>query len=207
MDGIIFDLDGTLWDSTDAVAESWNRAITENSNLDINIDGKVLKNLFGKTMDEIYNYLFPTLSKEEQKRLGSLCFSYENTLLETKPGILYEGVKKTLRCLSQKYNLFIVSNCQCGYIELFLKASGLSHVIKDHLCFGETQTEKGDTIRTLMERNGLSDILYIGDTLGDHQACQKAGVPFVFVEYGFGDVPDAEVKISRISELLDILEV
>lgn len=207
MDGIIFDVDGTLWDSTEAVAESWNRAITENSDLDMSIDGKVLKNLFGKTMDEIYNYLFPTLSKEEQDRLGSLCFAYENALLETKPGILYEGVQNTLRCLSQKYNLFIVSNCQCGYIELFLKASGLSDVIKDHLCFGETQTPKGDTIRTLMERNGLSDILYIGDTLGDYQACQKAGVPFVFVEYGFGDVPEAEVKISRISELLDMLEV
>ena len=35
MDGIIFDVDGTLWDSTDTVAESWNTAIRENSSLDL----------------------------------------------------------------------------------------------------------------------------------------------------------------------------
>lgn len=27
MDGIIFDVDGTLWDSVEVVAESWNLAI------------------------------------------------------------------------------------------------------------------------------------------------------------------------------------
>lgn len=205
MDGIIFDVDGTLWDSTETVAQSWSRAIAENSDLDITIDGDILKKLFGKTMDEIYEVLFPALSREEQERLGSLCFAYENSLLETRPGTLYQGVQETLLRLSKKHKLFIVSNCQCGYIELFLKASGLSPVIKDHLCFGETQTPKGDTIRTLMERNGLKDPLYIGDTMGDCQACRKAGIPFIFAEYGFGNVPEAEVKIGSISELPDIL--
>lgn len=205
MDGIIFDVDGTLWDSTETVAESWNKAIAENSDLDITIDGDILKNLFGKTMDEIYEILFPSLSRKEQERLGNLCFAYENSLLETRPGTLYEGVQETLLRLSKKHKLFIVSNCQCGYIELFLKASGLLAVIKDHLCFGQTQTPKGDTIRTLMERNGLKNPLYIGDTMGDWQACREAGIPFVFAEYGFGNVPEAKVKIGSISELPDIL--
>lgn len=203
MDGIIFDVDGTLWDSTEAVAESWNQAIAEHSDLDVIIDGALLKKLFGKTMDEIYNAVFPDLSAEEQNRLGAVCFEYENRLLETKPGIIYPGVKETLLALSETTNLYIVSNCQCGYIEVFLKASGLSPVIKDHLCFGETQTSKGQTIRTLMERNGLTEVVYVGDTLGDYQACLEAEVPFIFVEYGFGDVPDAKTRIKTIRELPD----
>ena len=202
MDGIIFDVDGTLWNSTDTVAESWNQAIATHSHLDVRIDGDMLKNLFGKPMDEIYDAVFPELSEEEQQKLGDLCFEYENKLLETKPGILYEGVAETLRALSEKTDLYIVSNCQCGYIEVFMKTSGLEDVIKDHLCFGDTLTSKGQTILTLMGRHGLKDVVYVGDTLGDYQACQEAGIPFIFAEYGFGEVPQADDRISRIAELL-----
>lgn len=206
MDGIIFDVDGTLWDSTDTVSESWNLAIGEHSDLDIRITGKMLKNLFGKTMDEIYNAVFPTLAKEEQQHLGALCFAYENQLLETKPGIMYKGVAETLRALSEKTGVYIVSNCQCGYIEVFLKSSKLNDVVKDHLCFGETLASKGQTIRKLMERNGLKDAIYVGDTLGDYKACQEAGIPFIFASYGFGDVPDAERRIAQISDLLGLIQ-
>lgn len=202
MNGIIFDVDGTLWNSTDTVAEAWNRAITEHSNLDIRITGAMLKNLFGKPMDEIYKAVFPSLSPKEQQQLVDICFDYENELLETKPGLLYEGVAETLRTLAAKTNLYIVSNCQCGYIEAFLKVTGLGDVIKDHLCFGETLTSKGQTILKLMERNHLKDAVYVGDTLGDYQACQEAEIPFIFAEYGFGDVPQAKDKINRISDLL-----
>lgn len=203
MDGIIFDVDGTLWDSTDSVAESWNQAIHENSDLDIEINRTVLSNLFGKTMDEICNALFPQLSAEEKERLGSLCFEYENRFLETNPGQLYDGVADTIKELAKHTNLYIVSNCQCGYIEVFLKTTGLSPYIKDYLCFGQTLTSKGRTIRTLMTKNHLEDVVYVGDTQGDANACIEANVPFIFAEYGFGEVPDAKRRIAAFTELLD----
>ena len=202
MDGIIFDVDGTLWDSTDSVAESWNAAIREHSSLDMIIDAEVLSGLFGKTMKEIADALFVMLPEKERMELLAVCFDYENRYLEEKPGTLYEGVFETMKALSEKYPLFIASNCQKGYIEVLLKTCGLSPFVRDHLCFGETQAPKSETIRTLMERNGLKDVVYIGDTQGDADACRDAGVPFIFAEYGFGDVPDAKVRIQKISELL-----
>lgn len=204
MDGIIFDVDGTLWDSTDSVAESWNLAIRENSSLDLTIDGDLLKGLFGKTMTEIADALFPSLPVKERLDFISICFDYENRYLETHPGRMYDGVVDTVKKLSEKHPLFIVSNCQCGYIEAMLKASGLAPYIKDHLCFGETQTPKGETILKLMKKNGLRDAVYVGDTQGDADACRSAGVPFVFAEYGFGEVPDAKVRISALSDLLTL---
>ncbi len=206
MDGIIFDIDGTLWNSTDTVAESWNQAIAENSDLDLRIDGDMLKSLFGLPMNEIYEALFPELPLEEQNRLGNLCFDYENRLLETKPGVLYDGVKETLETLSKRIPLFIVSNCQCGYIDVLLKTTGLGTYIQDHLCFGDTHTSKGQTILKLMERNGIKDAVYVGDTLGDSRACTEAGIPFIFAEYGFGDVPDAKTRIRCISELISLFD-
>lgn len=205
MDGIIFDVDGTLWDSTDVVAKSWNQAIIENTDLPSNVTGSELRAVFGKTMDEITEFLLPTLSYEERRRVGFLCFDYENKLLETEHGTLFEGVRETFEKLSAKTDLFIVSNCQCGYIEVFLQTTGLEKYIKDFLCFGQTQVPKNETLRILMEHNNLKDVVYIGDTQGDFDACQKAGVPFIFAEYGFGDAPEAKTRIQDIRELLDLL--
>ena len=102
MDGIIFDVDGTLWDSTEAVAKSWNQAIEENTDFSLSLTADGLKSLFGKTMDEITLALFPSCPKEERDRIGYLCFDYENRMLETDHGILYPDVARTLESLSRK---------------------------------------------------------------------------------------------------------
>jgi len=205
MDGIIFDVDGTLWDSTDIVAYSWNKIITENTGINPHITGDGLKSLFGKTMDELTSALLPSLSKEERTRIGYLCFDHENAFLASHPGTLYPGVREVFESLSQETDLFIVSNCQSGYIEVLLQTCNLEKYIKDHLCFGETQAAKNETIRLLMKRNHLEEVVYVGDTQGDFDACQKAGVPFVLAEYGFGDVPDAQMRIQTMEELPDLL--
>lgn len=204
MDGIIFDVDGTLWNSTDSVAAAWNLAIKEHSSLDLTITEEILAGIFGKTMTEIADIVFGDLSAQERMELLEICFEYENRYLENHPGIMYEGVAETMKALSAQYPLFIVSNCQCGYIEVLLRTCGLESYITDHLCFGETQTSKGRTIRTLMEKNSLKSPVYVGDTQGDADACTYAGIPFIFAEYGFGNVPDASVKIRSFSDLKDI---
>ena len=193
MDSIIFDVDGTLWDSTDSVARSWNLAIQENSSLDLTITENALQQVFGKTMTEIADTLFSRLPEKERMKLLEVCFQYENRYLET------------LSILSKKYPLFIVSNCQQGYIEVLLRTCSLEPFIKDHLCFGETQTSKGQTILTLMKRNGLKNPVYVGDTRGDADACAEAGIPFIFAGYGFGDVPDAKMRISKFTDLKDLV--
>ena len=202
MDSIIFDVDGTIWDSTQSVADSWNIAIKEHSDLQLTLEPVSLSRVFGKTMTEIADAVFPDLEPVKRMELLDFCFEEENRYLETHPGRMYDGVVDTVKKLSEKYPLFIVSNCQCGYIEAMLNASGLGSYIKDHLCFGETQTPKSQTILKLMERNGLRDVVYVGDTQGDADACRDAGVPFVFAEYGFGDVPDAKVRIKAFPKLL-----
>lgn len=205
MDSIIFDVDGTLWDSTDSVARSWNLAIQENSSLDLTITENALQQVFGKTMTEIADTLFSRLPEKERMKLLEVCFQYENRYLETHPGKLFDGVTDTLAALSGQYPLFIVSNCQQGYIEVLLRTCSLEPFIKDHLCFGETQTSKGQTILTLMKRNGLKNPVYVGDTRGDADACAEAGIPFIFAGYGFGDVPDAKMCISKFTDLKDLV--
>lgn len=206
-DGIIFDVDGTLWDSTPIVAEAWTQAVLECGIKDRTVTAEELKQLFGKTMSVIAESLFPEASKEVQEEILEKCCIYEEEALEkNQQDICYPGVEKVIKALSRTYDLYIVSNCQCGYIELFLRKTKLEAYIKDIECFGNTGRNKGENIRLLTERNHLKAPVYIGDTQGDCDASKEAGVPFIFAAYGFGNVSDCAAKIGKIENLPALLE-
>ena len=66
MDAVIFDVDGTLWDSTDEVAVSWNEVLREETDLERRVTSEELKKEFGKPLEEIMEDLFPELTKKDQ---------------------------------------------------------------------------------------------------------------------------------------------
>ena len=204
MDGIIFDLDGTLWDSTEAVATAWNIALEQKTNLERHVTGKELRGLFGKPLEEIFTNLFPDMNREELMKMAKVLYEYQHQYLESHPCGLYDNVEQVMRELAKKYPLFIVSNCQAGYIEVFLKATGLGDVITDHTCPGDTGEFKAENIRSIMKKNQLEHVVYVGDTGGDKKACDKAQVPMIFAEYGFGNVREPWMTIQKFEELLNI---
>lgn len=204
MDSIIFDVDGTLWDSTYVVAKSWDKLVKERYNPEMQITSEVLKSHFGKTLPNIARDLFVGIPEAEQLSLIEACCDAEHKALLANPPAVYEGIEELIQKLSQKYLLFIVSNCQAGYIEVFLEATGLGKYFKDHLCPGDTGREKGDNIKEIIRRNHLKEAVYIGDTLGDWRATQEAGIPFVFASYGFGQVENPDWTISKPLDLLNI---
>lgn len=205
MKNIIFDVDGTLWDTTEVVAEAWNRAVKEVGITAANVTPDLLKKEFGKPMDVIANNLFHDASEREKKLLLEKCCEYEHdALTQNTDNLLFPEVKETIMKLSEKYGLFIVSNCQSGYIELFMKKVGIEKYIIDHECFGNTGKCKGENIKLIIERNNLEDVVYVGDTQGDYEATVYSNVPFVFAEYGFGNAPNCYLAISEIKELLNL---
>ncbi|MFI3170756.1 MAG: HAD family hydrolase [Eubacteriales bacterium] len=204
MDGIIFDLDGTLWDSTDAVAYAWNKALEEKTNIEKRVTGPELKKLFGKPLDEILEIVFPDLNKAETVEVEQVLYEYQQAWLERGTCETYEGVIDGIKELSRKYQVFIVSNCQAGYIEVFLKVTGLGDYITDHTCPGDTGLLKGKNIRLIMERNHLNKIIYVGDTSGDKKACDEARVPMILANYGFGEANNPCAVIESFYELLDV---
>lgn len=205
-DSIIFDVDGTLWDSTEIVAIGYNRALETYTDLPIRVDGARLMTLFGKPMDQIFAELLPELLREQQHFISEKCVILEEEELEkADPApLLYPGIEEMFQKLSKKLPLFIVSNCQCGYIEQFLRKNHFESYITDHLCFGQTGTSKGQTILRLMKENNLKNPVYVGDTQGDANACREAGIPFILADYGFGDVPDPDARIQKPLDLISM---
>lgn len=161
MDSIIFDVDGTLWDSTEIVAESWDEYLHNKEHMNITITAERLMGLFGQPLPAIAAQLLPDKTEAEQLRIIDACCQAEHEALLKTCAPLYEDLEKTLKTLSEKYPLYIVSNCQAGYIEVFLKSSGLGKYFRGHLCFGDTGLEKHDTILKLMDIYHLKTLLYV----------------------------------------------
>lgn len=192
IDSIIFDVDGTLWDSTDIVALAWTDCLNNQYHIDQTITSAILKSVFGLPLADIAAKLFPELPEDQQMEVINACCDEEHRYLLKQCPELYEDLEKMLQILSEKYPLYIISNCQSGYIEVFLKTTGLSKYFKGHTCNGDTGLSKGANIKKLSEECNLAAPVYVGDTLGDYNACLEANVPFVLANYGFGkvDTPD-----------------
>ena len=202
-ESLIFDIDGTLWDSRALVAEGYNEQLRKEGLDHLCVDAERLKTLFGKVMTEIADALFESLPQEDRYPLLERCMENENRHLAEDPcHIGYPLVKETLTELAKKHRLFIVSNSQSGYPQLCISKLGLDELIQGHLCFGDTGTSKGQTILRLMREHNITSCAYIGDTQGDLEACREAGVPFIFAEYGLGQADSYDAKIETFAQLL-----
>ena len=204
-ESLIFDIDGTLWDSRALVAEGYNIQLCAEGLPHLCVNAEQLKSLFGKVMTEIADALFETLPREERYPLLERCMESENAHLHESPcDIGYPRVKETLEKLAENHRLFIVSNSQCGYPELCIRKMGLEALIQGHLCFGDTGTTKGQTILRLMKEHGIKSAAYIGDTQGDLEACREANVPFIYCGFGLGQPESWDVRIESFEELLNL---
>jgi len=205
-DSIIFDLDGTLWDSTNNVAKAWQKAKEEVDYVPFDFTQETIRSITGMTYKAIFEKLLPFLDDEKRNAFKAICSKYELETLYSKGGDLYPDLDATLKYLLANYKLYIVSNCQSGYIEVFFKISGMEHYFSGHQCYGTKNQPKFENILDIVKDHNLTAPVYIGDTMGDYDAATKAGVPFIFAAYGFGVVDqDQLATIQQFSELAELL--
>lgn len=199
---LMFDLDGTLWDSAQAVAEAWNEVFQkEDASLPL-LSAEDVHRVMGMTMKEISEVLQPVMNPDIRERVFEECCRHEVDYLYSHPGQLYPKLRETLEELQDMgYDLAIVSNCQLGYVEAFLHSSGLKDLFIDFEEWERTGKPKGENIRLVMERNGYGKAVYVGDTAKDQEAAQMAGIPFVHAAYGFGEAKDPDGVISAFTEM------
>lgn len=202
-DSIIFDLDGTLWDSSAATAAGWTR-VSQELGINLLVDEEAVRKVSGLPFERCVEILFGDKTQDLGELKVKLSESEKVEVLATK-GRLYPGVDAGLRTLSSKYKLFLVSNCQDWYLKAFLQQSGLQGLFQDSLCFGQTQKSKTENIRLVVERNKLKKAIYVGDTHWDQEAAYHAGVKFLFAAYGFGKPNISCPSVQSFDELVALM--
>ena len=203
--GIIFDLDGTLWDSTLQILPAWNTVLRRHEK-PLQFTHEKIKSLMGKTAAEIADQMLPEDPLGESLAIIKECCIEELIDLKKSGGTLYPCLNVVLQTLSRQHELYIVSNCQEGYIDAFLDFHDLRPYFSDYQWQGNPARSKGENIKAVMVRNQLTSAVYVGDTQGDLDAADFAAIPFIHAAYGFGQVNRAVPKIDEPAGLLSLCD-
>ena len=202
MRAVIFDLDGTLWETLDCNYECMNE-VSKKYNLG-KIDRDIICKNYGNSKEQSAKLFFPNLPLEEACKILDESDALNIKKLTESGAYIYPGLEETLFRLKQKYDLYIVSNTATKkYIEAFLISTKLFKYFNDYYAASEIHLEKGKTIIKLMDDYYIDEAIYVGDTKIDFEASIRAKIPFIQCLYGFGEELDCKYKINDISELPD----
>jgi len=197
-------MDGTLWDAVDTYTESWNIVFRE-LEIDKTIYRDELAKMVGWEGKKVWSAIMPGYPVEKQEEIYGKVNDVRKILLPQKGGVLYDGVREGLAQLATKYQLFIVSNCAKGIIRLFIDWAGIDEHIIDEIAYGINYMPKHHNIKLLIDRHQLKNPVYVGDTEGDGEQSRLAGLPFVFVSYGFGATDDHDVRFDSFRDFTEYL--
>jgi phosphoglycolate phosphatase len=203
LDSLIFDLDGTLWDTCPQCATAWNNVLRSEGISYRTITAGDVRVVTGKPHEECIRLTFSDLTEEQVIRISNATMVEDNRVIDLEGGKVYEGVIEGLKNLKNRYPLFIVSNCQSGYIETFLRLNALESVFDDIECWGNTGLPKGKNLRSIIERNQLQNPLMIGDAEGDEVAARECSIQFAFVSYGFGTCMSPDLRFASFDEIVN----
>jgi phosphoglycolate phosphatase len=207
--GIIFDFDGTLIDSYEAIAESLNhvRSTFELSPLPM----EEIKGMVGHGLEQLIDRAVGPDRIEEGVKLFRQSYA---TLCERKTSILPQ-VKETLDELDRRgYRMAIATNKPSYFARDILRALEIEHLFAEVLGPNDVQRPKPDPemLESIMMRVGLSpdEVVYIGDMLIDIEVARRAGVAAYAIPTGSASResllqgrPDR--VLHRFSDLLTVL--
>ena len=176
---VIFDFDGTLADSNHLFMKAWNLYADQYHYDRVTEEDTVTsKNLTIHEREKKYRFpmhklpiILPKVNRYFKEHIDEVQ--------------LFEGILEMLNSIQQAgYTIVIISSNAKENIELLLKQQQVhvvSQVLTSSRLFG-----KDTVIKKFMKQQKLTqdDVLYVGDEIRDIIACNKVGVPFVWVSWG-----------------------
>ena len=204
--GIIFDLDGTLWET---IESNYNALLEVIKKYNLKpVSKQMLCDNYGNSKKQSAAFLFPDLNEEKAFAVLEEIDDITIKNLEINGAYIYPGLEEALFNLHEKYSLYIVSNAATKkYVEAFLTSSKLFKYFEDYYAASEMKLTKAEAIKKIIEDNNIDKAIYVGDTLNDLNAAKEANIPFIDCLYGFGKELDTKYKIKDVSMLNEVADI
>ena len=201
---IIFDMDGTLWNTSESTLKAANNVARRHDDIKEFSMETIQKGMGLNAVENAYNYM-PYLDQEKAvKFIGEVNMECSKVIAE-EGATIYDGVVETLKELSKKYKLGIVTNNNDEYVKTFLKLSNLTDYITDYMGTATYKITKGEAIKELALRNNEPNSFYVGDIKKDMIATKEANQTFIHAKYGFEPDLECEYYINDIKELEEVI--
>lgn len=202
---IIFDLDGTLWETIDATYEAANIIVNKYSELKSISRETIIKGMGLGTEENAKNYM-PYIELEKSIRYMKEISEKTSEIINGENVKIYEEVRNTIRNLNKKYKLAIITNNRDKYAETFLKISNLTNYFVDYMGAASYNISKGEAIKKMVQKYNEKENYYVGDIKKDQEATICAGIKFIHAKYGFEPTLKSELSIEKIEELEDLMK-
>lgn len=201
---LIFDLDGTLWETTETTLEAANDIAREYPEVK-EITRDIVERGMGLSSSENAKNYMPYLDEEKGIEYLRKISERNFEIIDKKGARLYDGVCDVIKKLSDKYKLGIITNNYDGYVEMFFKCSKLKEYFSDYMGAATYSITKGEAIKRMVDRNNEPNSFYIGDIKKDMDSTLEAGIKFIHAKYGFEPTLETEFYINDIKELEELL--
>ena len=178
---VIFDFDGTICDSLDAIIEELFLVAPKKcrdlySKEDVKY--KIRHESFARMIEEFDISKLRTffMVLKIQHRMGKYIEELN----------VFDGMVDVLKKLSCDFELCVLSANSRGNIEKFLKKNGIFEFFTHFEC-RTSLLDKSKSISKFLKKNDfdVSDCVYVGDEVSDLKACNKVGLDMITVGFGF----------------------
>lgn len=186
MYGVLFDLDGTLLDTLEDLADSVNYALEQHGYPQ-------------RTLEEIRTFVgngaamlikLATSESEDYEQVLRTFQSYYKTHCQVKTGP-YAGILDVLKEIRAEYPVAVVSNKPDPAVKI-LCADYFGDVFALGEHAGCTRKPAPDMLYKAMEHLGVDKAVYVGDSEVDVITAKNAGMPCISVLWGFRT--EAEIR-------------
>lgn len=190
--GILFDLDGTLLDTLDDLADSVNHILRQFGYPERTREE--VRQFVGNGAGRLIAQAVPAGADAEPVLAAFQLYYGSHCQIKTKP---YKGVLDVLAQLACKYPVAIVSNKPDHAVKTLC-----ADLFPGIYAMGESadcpRKPAPDMVRKAMSAIGVEQCIYVGDSEVDVLTAKNAGVPCISVLWGFRDKADIEAAGGSI---------
>lgn len=207
--GILFDLDGVLWDSVEANIKFFQTLLTENGYK--HRPKSEVRKVLHMTMWDAIKFL---TKEKSEKRIKEVWLSSHEAEKKYPVGLvkLPRGENKIIEILSKRYKLAIVTSSIREGVETFFKLSGFGKHFSAVVSFEDYKKPKPDPEPLLIAMKMLkvksNETVYVGDSPTDMLAGKRAGcfVVGIITTHSKSELKGADKIIKNLNELIKLIK-